>query len=284
MPAEAPLLYHELLGDGHQRVFAVERVLARHRTATGQRVDLVELVGYGASLFIDGVRQSSAADEHVYHEMLVQPALFAARTPVREVLIAGGGEGATAREVLRHRSVERVVQVDLDPELIGLCREHLPSFSAGAYDDSRFELVVDDIGGWLQRNDRRFDAIVLDIPEDDGSDGLQALYGAAFHALVRAHLAPGGTVSSQLGPVHPVRAALLGRFAERWSAAHRCVDWLVAPELGWVFAVAGDGPLAPPEAARFDAALHAPCRYYSPELHRRLAYAPPHLSVARRAG
>ena len=64
-------------------------------------------------LLLDGKAQSAEADEWVYHELLVHPAMLLHPAP-RRVFIAGGGEGATAREVLRHRCVERVVMVDID--------------------------------------------------------------------------------------------------------------------------------------------------------------------------
>ena len=74
-------------------------------------------------LFLDGVEQSSLHGEAAYHEALVHPAMLTHNNPKR-VAIIGGGEGATLREVLKHKSVEHVVMIDIDKELINLCREH----------------------------------------------------------------------------------------------------------------------------------------------------------------
>ena len=111
------------LAAGERATYEVTRVVYRGRTAF-QSVEIVETRPYGLALFLDGAPQSALADEFVYHEALVHPALVAHPEP-RRVLIAGGGEGAALREVLRHPGVERATMVDIDGELIELAREHL---------------------------------------------------------------------------------------------------------------------------------------------------------------
>ena len=102
---------------------------------------------YGKQLFLDCMPQSSEADEFIYHEALVHPAMLAHPNPKR-ILIAGGGEGGTAREVLRHRTVEQLVMVDLDPKLVELSKAHLPYWD-GVQEDPRFELVQGDAIAWM---------------------------------------------------------------------------------------------------------------------------------------
>jgi spermidine synthase len=92
--------------------------------------------------------QSSALDEHIYHETLVHPAMMAHGAP-KTVFIGGGGEGATAREVLRWKSVEKVVMVDLDEVACKMCQEHLTEWNAGVYDDPRFEIHYKDAYAFL---------------------------------------------------------------------------------------------------------------------------------------
>jgi len=88
-----------------------------------QSVEIIETAGFGRALVLDGRIQSTEADEFIYHESLVQAAMMTHPAPA-QVLIAGGGEGATARDVLRHSSVEKVVMVDIE---IGRasCRERV---------------------------------------------------------------------------------------------------------------------------------------------------------------
>jgi spermidine synthase len=87
------------------------------RSSAYQEIAIVETIGFGRALFLDGVAQSSAMDEHIYHEALIHPALVAHANP-QHVFIAGGGEGALLRKVLKHNTVKRVVMVDLDFEAL----------------------------------------------------------------------------------------------------------------------------------------------------------------------
>ncbi|MBF8299438.1 MAG: spermidine synthase, partial [Dehalococcoidia bacterium] len=109
-----------------------------------QSVEIVETDPMGLTLVLNGTTQSAQMDEFIYHEALVHPALVACPEP-RSVLIAGGGEGATLREVLRHNTVQRATMVDLDGELVDICRQHLPTWHQGAFDDSRATVVYADV-------------------------------------------------------------------------------------------------------------------------------------------
>ena len=180
---------------GERAAYEITRVLARAKTAF-QDVEIAETRAHGLALFLDGMPQSAVSDEYVYHEALVHPVLVTHPDPKR-VLIAGGGEGATLREVLRHPGVERAVMVDIDGELVDLCREHLDAMHRGAFDDPRADVVIGDALAYLGEHDERFDAIVVDLtdPSDEGPIG--ALYGPDFYNRVASRLAEGGIVSLQ---------------------------------------------------------------------------------------
>ena len=121
-----------------------------HARSDFQDIEIVETEGYGRCLLLGGEVQSFEADEYIYHESLVHPAMLLHPAP-RQVLVIGGGEGATLREVLRHRSVERAVMVDLDPQVIAAAREHLPSFHAGSFDDPRVRIEFADGRAFIER-------------------------------------------------------------------------------------------------------------------------------------
>jgi spermidine synthase len=154
---------------------------------------------YGKCLFLCGSVQSSASDEGLYHTALVQPAMFTHPAP-RRVLIAGGGEGATLREVLRHRSVTRAVMVDIDREVVELCKRYLPEWHQGSFEDPRAEVVIADIFEWLPTLEPgSFDVVLLDL-EDPLSDGVaQRTFTDGFYRMVDRVLAPGGIVVTQAG-------------------------------------------------------------------------------------
>jgi hypothetical protein len=130
--------------DGVSMQIGIDEIVVRRRTAAGQELLIAETSAYGRTLFLDGLVQSAEADEPLYHEPLVHPALVIHGGP-RRVLVGGTGEGASLREILRHRAVEQIVTVDLDPEVVALCKEHLPAWSAGSLDDPRVEQRTEDI-------------------------------------------------------------------------------------------------------------------------------------------
>lgn len=268
--------YAEDLGHGEERVFAVREIVYRGETPF-QHVDIIRAEGYGLVLFLNGQRQSSAADEFIYHEMLVHPALFRHPAPAR-VFIAGGGEGAVAREVLRHRTVERVTQVDIDGDVVALCRRFLPEWSAGAYEDPRLRLLIGDALAFLRETDERYDVILLDLPEWSPQTPARDLYSVEFYRLVRERLAPGGVVGLQVGPVHPVHIEPFLVVARRLREAFTHVLLYPVTELRWGFGVCTD---APPDAGLFDPArLTAPLRYYNAGLHTCLGALPTYIEQA----
>ena len=167
----------------------VERVIYTGQTHF-QRVDIVETSAYGRSLLLDGALQSTTADERAYHEMLIHPALVTIEQP-RQVLIIGGGEGATLREVLRHNTVERAVMVDIDGELVEICKRHLKIMHQGAFDDARAEVRIQDGADFLRASPGQFDLIVYDLT-DPGTDLPGPLLSESFLRLAKSALTPDG--------------------------------------------------------------------------------------------
>jgi len=180
----------------------VREVLFSGRTAY-QDVLIIDGASFGRSLLLDGKTQSTEADEFVYHEGLVQPAMVAHPNP-RTVFIAGGGEGATARDVLSHRSVAKTVMVDIDREVVELCREYLPNHHRGAFEDSRLELRHGDALEFLEKSGQRFDDAIIDVPDPLEVGPAYLLFTREFYELVRDRLTPEGMVVTQAGPTGPL--------------------------------------------------------------------------------
>merc|ERR1719491_2588639 len=106
---------------------------------------------------IDGLLQSTQLDEFVYHESLVHPAMLLHKNP-KKVYIGGGGEGSTAREVLRHKSVEKCIMVDIDKDVVEFCKEHLPE-NTEAFADKRLDVIIEDAKVILEKAESNFDVI-----------------------------------------------------------------------------------------------------------------------------
>ncbi|HGE2015675.1 fused MFS/spermidine synthase [Pseudomonas aeruginosa] len=178
-----------------QYVYRLRRVLYQGRTRW-QNVLIADTYNYDRVLMLDGAIQSAESDESLYHELLVQPAMLAHDEP-RDVLIIGGGEGATLREVLSHASVRRAVMVDLDRELVELCREHLFQWHQGAFDDPRCELLAEDGRAYLERDPSLYDVVIIDVVDMLDNGPAQALYTRQFYELLHSRLRPGGVVAVQ---------------------------------------------------------------------------------------
>lgn len=129
-----------------------------------QDVQIIETVPFGRTLVLDGKTQSCEKDEFVYHECLVHPSMLLHPCP-KTVYIGGGGELATAREVLKHATVEKCVMVDLDEIVVDVCREQLPEWNAGSTEDPRLELHYEDAHAYLRDDDRKYDVIIMDIAD-----------------------------------------------------------------------------------------------------------------------
>jgi len=176
--------------------YKLEKVLHSGRSEF-QTVDLVDLEPFGRTLMIDGLIQSTQLDEFVYHECLVHPALIAHPNP-KTVYIGGGGEGSTAREVLRHTSVEKCVMVDIDKDVVHFCREHLPE-NTEAFADPRLELIIDCAKETLLRREGKFDVIIMDLDDPLEGGPCYQLYTTEFYDMCKAKLNPGGIFVTQSG-------------------------------------------------------------------------------------
>ncbi|MFC2058285.1 polyamine aminopropyltransferase [Chloroflexota bacterium] len=177
--------------------FSISNIIYTGKTQF-QSVQIVESPAFGKCLILDGKIQSSELDEPVYHEALVHPAMITHPHP-RTVFIGGGGEGSTLREVLRHNTVEKVVMVDLDKEVVDLCKEYLPSMHQGAFEDSRLELLHTDALKYLAETKEKFDVMILDFTEPLEEGPAYLLFTSEFYKDIRRNLTPDATISLQAG-------------------------------------------------------------------------------------
>lgn len=176
----------------------IERIYAWDKTQY-QDVAIVELARVGKSLIIDGRVQSSAEDEYIYHEALVHPAMIVKENP-RHVLILGGGEGATLREVLRYKTVERAVMVDIDPMVIELSSKYLPEWHQDSFKDKRAEIVYMDGRKYVEeavKNGESFDVVIADLVDPTEGGPAQLLYTVEFYELVKKLIGDAGVFVTQ---------------------------------------------------------------------------------------
>lgn len=150
-----------------------------------QRVRIIESYKYGKMLALDDMVMTTIDDEFHYHEMISHPAMFTLGD-AKNILVIGGGDGGTVREILRHPGVEKVTMVEIDGEVIKSCKEHLPTIAA-AFDDPKLELIVDDGIAFIKNaKPKSYDLIIVDGSDPVGpAEGLFSVefYTNCYNAL-----------------------------------------------------------------------------------------------------
>ncbi|QIW23178.1 polyamine aminopropyltransferase [Sulfolobus sp. S-194] len=162
---------------------AITKVIAEEKTPY-QRALLVELARFGKALILDGKIQSTITDEFIYHEALVHPLLLSINNP-EKVLILGGGEGATLREVLKHKTVKNAIMVDIDPIVIDFAKKYLQEWHQGAFDNPKSKLVIDDGYKFIRETKETFDAVLIDLTDPIKDSPSQMLYTKEFYEEVK---------------------------------------------------------------------------------------------------
>ena len=181
--------------EGFRMSYAVERVL--HETQTEhQHLVLFEHRTFGKMLMLDGATQVTTEDEFVYHEMMTHVPILA-HGRAREILIVGGGDCGIAEEVLKHKSIKRVTQVEIDASVIAFAKKHFPEFTRPVFADRRFESVIDDGMNYVGKTDRRFDVIIVDSTDPQGPGAV--LFTKKFYARCKRCLNSGGILVTQNG-------------------------------------------------------------------------------------
>jgi spermidine synthase len=180
---------------GFRMSYQIERVLYETRT-THQHLVLFEHKFFGKMLMLDGATQITSRDEYVYQEMMSHVPLFA-HGRARDVLIVGGGDCGIAEEVLKHRSVKRLTQVEIDASVVEFAKEHYPEFTMPVFADKRFESVIDDGMNYVAQTKRRFDAIIVDSTDPQGPGAV--LFTREFYAGCKRCLNKGGVLVTQNG-------------------------------------------------------------------------------------
>ncbi len=160
-----------------------------------QTVEVVETAGHGRLLLIDGMTMVSERDEFVYHEMIAHPALFLHPKP-RRVLVIGGGDGGTVREVIKHHSVESCTLVEIDNLVVEASRRFIPQ-TASVFSDRRARVLIEDGVKFVAETSEKFDVVIVDSTEPFGP--AKELFGPPFYKNVKRILTRDGIVVSQAG-------------------------------------------------------------------------------------
>lgn len=236
-----------------------------------QRIDIFSSKEFGRFLTLDGYMMLTQKDEFIYHEMMVHVPM-AVHPEVRKVLVIGGGDGGTARELIRYPAIEQIDVVEIDEEVVSACRQYLPQTACG-FDDERIHLFYEDGLKYVRRYEDTYDLILVDSTDPFGpGEGLftKEFYGNCYKALK----AEGIMVNQHESPFYPNDAAAMQRAHKRIVESFPISRVYQAhiptyPSGHWLFGFASKRyhPLTDQDAARWKA-LGLRTRYYNEQLHR----------------
>ncbi|MBI2847397.1 MAG: polyamine aminopropyltransferase [Chloroflexi bacterium] len=277
MESTTRLWFRDILVPNTFQLSRVKGIIYSGRTQI-QSIDILETESFGRTLVLDGRTQSAEADEFIYHESLVHPPMLTHPAP-RKVFIGGGGEGATLREVLAHRSVKKVVMVDIDQEAVELCRTYLPSFHQGSFEDKRLELHFTDVREFFIRHREKFDIILMDITDPTEGSPSSRLFTVEFYNLAQRRLSPGGVICVQAGPtVHgdtKTFCSIVNTLRKVFPVVYPYEAHIPSFGVMWGFALASAGPdpliVMQEEINRsISTRISRPLRFYDGQTHQKM--------------
>lgn len=261
----------ETLYDGYGQQFRIDELLYEEKT-DHQHLVIFRNARFGRVMVLDGVVQTTGKDEFIYHEMLAHVPILA-HGRVSRVLIVGGGDGGMLREVFKHGGIQAAVQVELDRQVVDLCRKFFPGHSQGAFEDPRLQLIFDDGLNYVKTTAEKFDVIIVDSTDPIGPG--EALFSRDFYSACKRCLLPGGVLVTQNGVVFMQRDEVLttaghlrGLFQD-WHFFTVAVPTYVGGCMTFGWATDDPALRQTPLAdlrTRFQAGKF-PTRYYNPEIH-----------------
>lgn len=254
-----------------------------------QKLELYETEGFGKLLVLDGTVQLVEIGEESYHEPLVHPVMLAHPEPKR-VLVIGGGDGGTIREVLKHKSVERAVMVEIDGVVVDVSMKHL-GIDGGLLKrllegkEPRGELIIGDGVAYMEGSGEKFDVIIVDSTDPVGAAKL--LFSEEFYRNAYNALDDRGIYITQAGSVYLFTDELLDAYKNMRRVFDK-VYYFSFPVIGyaspWSFLVGikGDVDFENVDLKRAEA---LDLKYYDPERHETLFQMPKYVrQLLERAG
>lgn len=245
-----------------------------HRETTQfQELMVVDSEAFGRVLCLDGTIQVTERDEFFYHELLVHLPLMAHPDP-RRVLVIGGGDGGSLREVCRHATVEAATQVEIDPAVMAASRAYLPTLAVG-FDDPRVQVVVGDGIAYVREHPDTYDVIICDSTDPVGP--ARGLFEVDFYRSCRSALRGGGILSVQsesplvnADVVRQVAQAMGAAFGRSYLALGPMPTY---PSGLWSYTLASAG--GDPRRALSSRAVPQRLRYYTRQIHAAAFVLPP---------
>jgi spermidine synthase len=244
-------------------LYDVEEILYKGKSKF-QEIMVIKNPHYGKMLILDDVVQITERDEFFYHEMLTHVAMHAHPHP-QKVIVIGGGDGGVVREVLKHKTVEKVYFVEIDEAVINVSRKFFPSVSSGI-DDPRVEIKIMDGADFIvKRKQPDIDAVIIDSTDIIGF--ARSLFTKEFFVSVKNCLTENGMFVTHTESLHFHKDMVI-EIQEALKEVFPIVDLYTTsiatyPGNWWAFAIAAKG-LSPREIRK---KFKIKTKYYTDEVH-----------------
>ncbi|MEX0772041.1 MAG: polyamine aminopropyltransferase [Balneolales bacterium] len=268
-----PLQFNEFYNENTGLTIGIKRLLFAEQSEF-QLVEVYETDTWGNLMVIDGMVMLSEVDEFVYHEMLTHVGMFSHPNP-EKVLIIGGGDGGTAREVLKHKAVQSVDMVEIDETVVRAAKQFLPN--VGDFDNPRLNVVYENGLTFVEKSDNKYDVIIIDGSDPVGpAVGLfkKAFYEGCHRALTGNGVLTAQTESPWISGYHKNIKDLFNALDEIFNTSDMYLGFVPLYPAGmWSFAYASKNHHAhnPEVMERVRAGtlnMKPALRYYNEEIHK----------------
>lgn len=248
-----------------------------------QKIDIIDTEEFGRALLLDGAWMTSEFDEKTYHEPIVHLPLAVA-PKVERVLIIGGGDGGTAREVLKYDEVKHVDMVEIDGTVVEACKKYLPNIGT-AWNDPRLHVHIDDGVAWVKKEHATpYDVILVDGADPVGP--AEGLFNQAFFEGCKNALSAQGVLSTQaespdmMRDVHLAMIETLEKVFPKVHPYYGSVMLYPGAQWSWIFASKDVDPTQIIQG-RSDAIIEQSW-LYNRDVHHAMLAVPNHIQRARK--
>jgi spermidine synthase len=263
------LWYQDCIEFGHGCTLSIRiKDVLYHGRSRFQEIAILDTEKMGRLLVLDGVTMLTEYDEFAYHEMISHVPLLVHPKPSR-VLVVGGGDGGTVREVLKHPEVETVHLCEIDEGVVTACRSYLPSLASGL-EDPRVKIFYEDGAKFVAERPDAYDIILVDSTDPIGPG--QVLFQEPFYGNMKKALTAQGIAVTQCESVYLHRSVIEGVYAfarklySKLGYYYTLVPTYPSGMIGFFFCSKELDPVG--EINTLRAAKLQGLKYYSPEIHQ----------------
>lgn len=237
-----------------------------------QLIEIFDTAEFGRVLTLDGFLMLTQKDEFIYHEMITHVAMATNLDKIKSVLVIGAGDGGTIRELCRYDSIKHIDMVEIDKQVVDVCKEYLPQ-TACKLTDNRLTLIIADGLKYVRTKQNEYDLIIVDSTDPFGpGEGLftKEFYGNCFNALTEN----GILINQHESPYYQNDARAMQRAHRKLSSIFPVsyvylVHIPTYPSGHWLFGYASKGinPIKDINEEKWNA-LNLKTGYYNTDLHK----------------